>query len=178
MKRVMLLVGILACLHCGKHEPVPAEPAATEAPKPPDPNPAAPVVPGIASFIPANAPPEPPPPAPKPQPRAQALAGIGAYRSILQRRIAVGAQSDVECDARISADQPRLDAAKEKLGAYWLGRKTRYSSKPPANNGTVEWFVVTCLGCTSPGKDEPVPIACKQALVALDDLAAEVNAAK
>jgi|HubBroStandDraft_1064217.scaffolds.fasta_scaffold67097_3 hypothetical protein len=180
MKRRALLVLLATCTYCETPKPVPAERVAVTAqPKPPDRSPAPrdPSEARIDALI-ANASKDPPAPPPKPQPRNQALAGIAAWRGIIQRRTAVGAQSDDACDQRHTAEAPQLDAANKQLGQYWLDRKTRYSDRAPDLNATVETFAVSCLGCTSPDDDERVPHECKQALVALDDLAAEIKAAK
>jgi hypothetical protein len=159
MKRLALVVALLVGVHCDKREPVPAGPESTVAPKPP---------------IPANASND---RRPTPQPRAQALAGIAAYRNLIRRRMAVGAQSGEACQRRRNSEESEYDAAKQKLGDYWLSRKTRYSSKAPDIGADVETFVALCSFCTSPDQDE-APDECKQALVALDDLESEINAAK
>jgi hypothetical protein len=162
----------------GIPSPVPAEPVLTIAPKAADPPPPIEREKAAIDAILANAANEPSEPPPTPQPRAQSLASIAAYRNLIRRRMAIGAQSDEACQKRTTAEEPQVDAAEQQLGKYRLGRKTRYSNKAPDLGWAVEAFINMCMLCTSPGEDEAVPHECKQALVVLDDLAGEINAAK
>jgi hypothetical protein len=92
--------------------------------------------------------------------------------------MSVGLEGDNACDARKTREEAQLVALQKQVGRYWLDRKTRYATSAPNIGESVESCVIMCLGCISPEDNEPVGPDCNRALTALDDLAAEVNAAK
>jgi hypothetical protein len=116
---------------------------------------------------------------PKPMDRASVLAGIAAVQAILRRRVTAGRQTDEACDARTTADEPRVLAARRQMGDDRWTTRTRFSPRPPGSGwSSVETLVAACLGCTGPQDSEAVPRECAQAITALGELAASVRAEK
>jgi hypothetical protein len=84
--------------------------------------------------------------------------------------MARGRETVEVCLARNSPDNPGIEAASDEIDEY--------TPKPPDLEPTaIDTLVADCMGCTD-ANEEAVPHQCKQALVALDKLAAELRSTK
>jgi hypothetical protein len=174
-RRGWLLGAVLLLLQCSKPEEH-AEPRLSEA-QPPVVD-AKPTV-GVANPVqPAEAPDPPASSSPMTKAeKAKAITGITQLQSLMRRRSTLGRESDDACDARHTKDLEQVEALAKQIGKDNLDSKTRFSSKPPFLDATVDTFVVFCIGCI--GLDEEVDRKeCSMAVTVLRDLAETLKAEK